>query len=467
MIFVIFYLIYISNSSKGFANPLEKKYLRIYTKYFYYSLLIFFTLGNNIIIIYMGIFSKMNGENGKNFNEKLIPFKRESVIDEMASRIKTTFCSVYSYFSNTECYSESVVCENCDRYPYHRDYLSGQHFCSEPAMEWMSNPNNHLDGKKYRIRFNYEDYNIVIKLNIYGDVCHEHLVVLISKCITLILINKILICELEINLVLIPLKRMYPSDFKNSDSSQLGVNEVNGGFTTWRGNEWGKIYVWRREELDKVLVHEMIHALHLDFHNYDTEIDDFFKNNFFIEKQGSFLFFEAYTELWAEFLNIIFDYSFEMCIRKKKGEDLNYLYDKLANELNFSLVQVSKLLLWYGFDRFTDCGFYCKDKCKNVETRMTEGTSIFSYFIVRSIYFFCLPQFLTLCNRTRLENKTAMFDGDDKKRHLSYLDLIQKNIDEYGENIDKIMNIIKSNTKRFDGELLNSMRMSSQTHHLE
>ena len=383
----------------------------------------------------------------------------------MSCKIKTTFCSVFNYFRNN--YEKCVKCENCDRYPYHRDYLSDQHFCSKEAIKWMDNPNNKLDGKKYRIHFNNGDYNVILNINVYGDIQYNHFVLLISKCITLILINKILICELEINLVLLPLKRMYPSDFQTSEISQLGVDEVNGGFTTWRGNEWGKIYVWRREELDKVLVHEMIHALHLDFHNYDTEIDEFFKNNFFIEKQGSFLFFEAYTELWAEFLNIIFDYSFQMCIDGINGENYALLYDKLANELNFSLVQVSKLLLWYGFDRFTDCGFYCKNRCKNIDKRMTEGTSIFSYYIVRSIYFFCLPQFLTLCNKTRLEDKTAMFDGDSHKRHLSYLDLIKKNIDEYGENIDKIMDIIKNNSKKFDGELLNSMRMSSQTHPYE
>ena len=34
--------------------------------------------------------------------------------------------------------------------------------------------------------------------------------------------------------------------------------------------------MWRKEEFDKVLVHEMIHALHLDFYNYSPEMNNFF-----------------------------------------------------------------------------------------------------------------------------------------------------------------------------------------------
>ena len=75
---------------------------------------------------------------------------------------------------------------------------------------------NTLNGQKHVIHFKMNEYNIKLNIDVYGDIDNEHFIILIFKCITLILINKILICELEINLVLLtPLKRMYPSDFQN------------------------------------------------------------------------------------------------------------------------------------------------------------------------------------------------------------------------------------------------------------
>tara|TARA_Y100000389_G_C17457078_1_gene518857 strand:- start:1759 stop:2976 length:1218 start_codon:yes stop_codon:yes gene_type:complete len=397
--------------------------------------------------------------------EVLIPFQRANVINEISSKIRTTFCSVYKYFCDIDNYNKCVTCENCDRYLYHRDYLTKQHFCSKKAIKWMEK--NTLDGKKYNIHFNMQEFNITLKLNVYGELEDDHMKLLISKCITMILINKILICEMEINLLLLPIKRVYPKNFQTNNNITLGVNEANGGFTTWKGNDWGKIYVWRKEELDKVLIHEMIHALHLDFHNYDLEIDQFFYDNFFIEKDGSFLFFEAYVEMWGELLNIIFNYSYELCLRGDEYDDYSLLYDKLCSELNFSMIQVSKLLLWYGFDTFTNCGFYCKDRCKQIDERMTEGTSLFSYYIVRSIYFYSLSQFLQICVNSKHDGKSAMHDMSDRKRHIRYLDLIKNNIDSYGKEIDKIMEIIKNNKMTISETILNSMRMSCQTHQHE
>jgi hypothetical protein len=242
----------------------------------------------------------------------------------------------------------------------------------------------------------------------------------------------------------------------------LGVNEANGGFTPWRGNEWGKIYVWRKEELDKVVVHEMIHALHLDFKSYDLMIDQFFYDNFYIEKDGSFLFFEAYTEIWAEFLNIIFNHSYDICTLGEINTSLGQFYDRLCRELNFSLIQVSKMMLWFGFKTFSNCGFHCKDKCKKVDQRMKEATSIFSYYIVRSIYFYCLPQFLNVCVDNKSKGKSAMDDKNNINRHILYLNILKENIDAYGKEIDNIMEKLKNKEIELDEKILNTMRMTCE-----
>ena len=390
--------------------------------------------------------------------EVLVPFQRSSTINEMCGRIQRTFGSIYKYLSIEDNYNNCVSIDRCDNYNYHKDYLCDQHFFSSDAKEWMAN--NTLDGQKLIIAFITNQYNIILNLNIYGEIEPEHVKLLICKTLTLIIINNIKDCQLEINLLLLPLKREYPDKFTIDNNITLGVNNANGGFTTWRGNEWGRVYVWRREELDKVLVHELIHALHLDFHNYDLDIDQFFYDNFYITKKGSFLFFEAYVELWGEFLNIIFNYSYDKCLDTSDLLSISSFYDRLCSELNFSLIQVSKIMLWFGFDTFTNCGFYCKEKCRAVDNRMKEGTSIFSYYIVRSIYFYCMSDFLTVCVNNRGNGKSAMDDGNNKRRHIQYLDIIKNNIDRYGREIDSIMKKIKNDELNISDKIKNTMRMS-------
>ena len=396
------------------------------------------------------------------FGEKvqcIVPFPRNSTIDEISEKVKHTFCSIRNFLKkNVDC----VVSTDCDRYQHYKNYLCNQHFFSTDAKEWMNN--NTLDGKKYVINFNKGEYDITIDVNLFGEIDIDHLKLLFCKMLTMIVVNKIKNCQLEVNLVLLPIKRVYPDKFSLNTNLTLGVNEANGGFTTWRGNEWGKIYVWRKEELDKVLMHEMIHALHLDFKDYNLLIDQFFYDNFYIEKDGSFLFFEAYTEIWAEFLNIVFNYSYEVSLHGEDNVSRGLLYDKLCSELNFSLIQVSKILLWYGFETFTNCGFHCEDKCtdKDTDARMKEGTSIFSYYIVRSIYFYCLSDFLYLCVKERQSGKSAMNDGNSEKRHIGYLNILKRNIGQYGSDIDRIMAKLKKEKIMISRKILDTMRMTCE-----
>ena len=64
-------------------------------------------------------------------------------------------------------------------------------------------------------------------------------------------------------------------DIKQLDYSknEIGPHEVNSGCTTHFLNEPdknGKIFIWRKEELEKVLIHEMLHSFQLDLHG-DTK----------------------------------------------------------------------------------------------------------------------------------------------------------------------------------------------------
>ena len=65
------------------------------------------------------------------FGEKiniLVPFKRSSIINEISSKIKTTFCSVYKYFKKSKNYKKCVFSEACHDYNRHKEYLSKSAF---------------------------------------------------------------------------------------------------------------------------------------------------------------------------------------------------------------------------------------------------------------------------------------------------------------------------------------------------
>lgn len=56
-----------------------------------------------------------------------------------------------------------------------------------------------------------------------------------------------------------------------TDKNIIGPHQVNSGATTTYldGNENGKIFIWRKEELQKVLIHELLHAFRMDIHCHD------------------------------------------------------------------------------------------------------------------------------------------------------------------------------------------------------
>lgn len=113
---------------------------------------------------------------------------------------------------------------------------------------------------------------------------------------------------------------IYPSDYKK----QLPKNKVitpddinSGSTTTYLGkNENGIIYIWRKEEILKVLIHELIHSFNIDKNDPSPK--------------------EAYVELRALEANIIL----ELLERQLPLTNVNTLYNY---EKIFSVEQSKKI----------------------------------------------------------------------------------------------------------------------------
>lgn len=95
---------------------------------------------------------------------------------------------------------------------------------------------------------------------------------------------------LNIYLILSNLKKYFPEN-----KSKIKVKNVNGGYTDFNENI---IFVWRYEEFEKVLLHEMIHFFDMDSRDQHVHTE--------MEINGPTSFFEAITDFWAIVYHLIY-----------------------------------------------------------------------------------------------------------------------------------------------------------------
>ena len=125
---------------------------------------------------------------------------------------------------------------------------------------------------------------------------------------------------------------IYPSNYKKlvPKTKLITIDDINSGSTTtyFNSNDNGVICIWRKEEILKVLVHEIIHSFKLD-KNYPNPL-------------------EAYTELKALLANIYL----ELLERKIPLTNKN-INNLIKYEMMFGIEQTQKI-----------------NKCKNHNTNI-------------------------------------------------------------------------------------------------
>ena len=151
------------------------------------------------------------------------------------------------------------------------------------------------------------------------------------------------------------------------------IDNVNSGVTT-HINNIAYITLFRREESDKVLLHELIHYLKLDFamsHVYDalqTTLNNNIIAQFNITPTVKYInIFEAYTDSIA----IIFNSVFNSILTKTNISD--YFY----TELLYISSLAHKILKHSGFNIPSDI----TDMTSTIS--LEQSTSVFSYYILK------------------------------------------------------------------------------------
>jgi hypothetical protein len=226
---------------------------------------------------------------------------------------------------------------------------------------------------------------------------------------------------------------------------------VNTAFTFACPTSANVIYIYRREEWFKVLIHESFHSFGLDFSNMDETLTR--KEMFSIFPiQCDLRFAETYAECWAEILNVLF-----ICVNQyscnEKMIDISKLSRqierKMQNEVLFSIFQMCKVLKHYNLhylDLYTGYG-----------KKYAEKSHVFSYFILKCILLFNFNEFIEWCV---IQNSGSF---DFTKSQMNILSLVQmikkKHTDAEFVTIVAEMEAWFSSTKQ-KGWMMDTMRMS-------
>ena len=195
------------------------------------------------------------------------------------------------------------------------------------------------------------------------------------------------------------------------------------------------ICIWRKEEMSKVLIHELIHYLNLDMFKYQNKFIQLYDKINLKSKMVNPN--EAYTELLALTLMSIWEYYFT----NSKYNLNNYINNKLNLELSWSYYQISKILKYFKcYNSFNDL---FKNNCT-----FRQETNVLSYFILKTYFLQNINIILKNLNINNLYINNSISEYILKNTNL---------------HDDKFNNIINNILKNYQYKYDNSLRMTFNT----
>ena len=210
--------------------------------------------------------------------------------------------------------------------------------------------------------------------------------------------------------------QIYLSDEKkkiNSNHNFLGPDNINSGLTL----PGHYIILFRKEEMIKVLFHELIHYLDLDMRNYQKEL--FFLYDKVNLKADIINPNEGYTEILALILLNIWESNY------KNIKINNFLEKKLNFELYWSFIQITKILKFFNYKSF--------DKLFKNENIFYQKTNVLSYFFFKTILLLNINSIfkdLTLDNLYINKSRFNIIkNNSDLKDLKEYIDIVYQEYD--------------------------------------
>ena len=160
-----------------------------------------------------------------------------------------------------------------------------------------------------------------------------------------------------------PQKKLLPSKLEDK---YLGPENVNGAFTSINEKKnYRDIFIWRKEDLLSIIIHELFHYLLLDtkFIN-DEKYEKLFNNKI----KSYLLLNESITEILSNFFYIIY-------FSVRKGKNFDEFRDIYKKELEFNWYQTAKVLKFFNINSLEI------DELDKIKSK----TAVFSYIILKSV----------------------------------------------------------------------------------
>jgi hypothetical protein len=242
--------------------------------------------------------------------------------------------------------------------------------------------------------------------------------------------------KLDIYIHLIDIEKKLPENKLNV----LDCNNCNSAYTTSCVIE-GSIIIFRKEEWFKVFIHETFHILGLDFSNMNIDTLKKKVNKIFPIEDSELNLYEAYSEFWANILNVVF--TSYLLTKNSKNKQIDFITkcNLLLNlEILFSTYQTVKILDYMGLN-YNDLIFNENMNKTRRKYLYREKSNIFAYYIIKGILLFNYKNFIMWCIKNNSNilsfhktsenlNNFYKFILDNYKN--SYINLIEE-MEEYNE----------------------------------
>jgi hypothetical protein len=154
----------------------------------------------------------------------------------------------------------------------------------------------------------------------------------------------------------------HPKQLPGRRMTMIRGEDVNSGMTVTATKH---IYIWREEEIEKVLIHELLHALELDHHFWHKRWSAQFREKWGID--SNYYVAEAWCEATAVFYYQVF---LRYCGVHMKLDDTI-----IRDETRHSKRVCCQILHHFGYKSFQDI--------INNPSRWQEDTNVWSYYICK------------------------------------------------------------------------------------
>lgn len=379
--------------------------------------------------------NKINNIIRSKYNSKY-EIRKKKVLNKLITSKEN--CSLYEAYKLHKNPEIQKIIKNNNFNEFAIWYSLNQHKISIPSIKKDTDPS--------RTHFNHILYNnpfVSIDVHIVAEINNLHYMHITARNID-IHIYSIHECDITLINDIIHICN-FMRDLANTDrhillrilycSNKKELKLFNGTLTPINTNSGSAlkgsfINIWRKEELKKVLIHELTHYLYIDDDPSNSGYDSL--SNSLRRKyniSSNVLPNEAFTETLAIIIHTIY-----MCY---KLNDKYTLWDLLCREIHFSIFQCAKILSVFGIYDFKS--FY----------KIKQTTSIMSYYIFKSALLYSIKDFLQFLDKSLIfENRNNEFKS---------LIINSMNNKSYINNVKYFMKIYKNMNNNF---VKNTMRMS-------